>query len=738
LIGPAAIALRQPVERRHDIPLTPYVTDTPSIAIELYGHGEITSAGRVRHRYVRLQTANAAAFASHAAIELSVLTSDPPIALIGGDLIIGDSCAYVVEPIHFLPRNGLLRFRRGEGCVPPEGAAVPVTLHLRTQGGGRVLVMAYKPAADAKTRTQLIVNDPEIAETALTPQIVGNLVDYDTGPVMRRIDLLHYAWQIEATPAWIWTALGAVAVAVYVTFAFGGLIAMGSAPPLRLAAAGTLLSLCAGAVYAVVTPPFEGPDEPNHFVGYALLSGQATLEPQVRELARLGHVQRIQFDVAQRLRPYDVGRPLPPDVVAFGPALPLERSGLAPIWRWEGRALAGRPAQVQLLWLRGAGTLCMALAVGVVVFYLRSGKTPVAPLAGPLLTIVPMVPFLAMIVSNHAWIAAGYVLIAGAAVALFSGSRGREAGVGGLLAAGVTIAILGGRSALPLTPFIAALLGVRIVGTSGRRATRSQMALFWIPIGAVAPTILLVSPATMRTVVFGPLRGGWVMTLLACVLVAAAAALERALPDRATAMERFSRSRAGLARRLAILFTAGVAATMLASLFISLPRLAYVPFYDRPPLARYLRDALVSELTIFRLRDHDFLLSTSFWGAFGWLDTVPPGLTTAFVVAAAAIMVRWVWRSARGATHASLLGGALLAAGFFASFVTYAVVSVVIQPDIHGRYLLGLYLVVLTVAACGALQPEKGEASAAAGAAVALFWAAAHGYSAHAIVTRFF
>ena len=48
LIGPAAIALRQPAELRHDVPVTPYVTDTPSIAIELYGHGEITSAGYSR------------------------------------------------------------------------------------------------------------------------------------------------------------------------------------------------------------------------------------------------------------------------------------------------------------------------------------------------------------------------------------------------------------------------------------------------------------------------------------------------------------------------------------------------------------------------------------------------------------------------------------------------------------------------------------------------------------------
>jgi hypothetical protein len=222
--------------------------------------------------------------------------------------------------------------------------------------------------------------------------------------------------------------------------------------------------------------------------------------------------------------------------------------------------------------------------------------------------------------------------------------------------------------------------------------------------------------------------------------VASAVAVERWLHASTSVKDALSRPAAGIARIFAVIVTGAIATTMITSCFSALPRVPYVSLDDKPALLDYLGDVLLSAGTFFRVRHHDFLLSTSFWAAFGWLDTVPKGLDTVLVTASACLVVAATWRFTTGATVASLMRAGVLLAGFVAALLCYEGMTMIISPDIHGRYLIGLYLIAL-LGAFGIALRVHGSATVArplVTSLVCLAWAAVHAYSLYTIVTRYF
>ena len=142
LVGVPCLALSRFVPQRHEIRLAS-AGKPVATAVELNGHGEMTAAGRVRHRYVRLRVTDAAAAIAQNEIQVVVATSGAPPALLGGELTIADDCRYAVEGVPKVPRHGFLVFRRSSPCAVPAGT-VPGRLRLTTQGGARVMVGACR------------------------------------------------------------------------------------------------------------------------------------------------------------------------------------------------------------------------------------------------------------------------------------------------------------------------------------------------------------------------------------------------------------------------------------------------------------------------------------------------------------------------------------------------------------------------------------------------------------------
>jgi hypothetical protein len=739
LVGVPALALSRFVPLRHEIRLASAGPATVSTAVELNGRGEITAAGRVRHRYVRLRVTDAAAATAQNEIQLLMMTSGGPPALLGGELTIADDCHYAVDVVPTVPRYGFLVFRRSSPCAPPAGTASGM-LRLTTQGGARVLVRALSSPGAGPKPGLLVVDDPDVQSPVNGAALVGDFVVHDQLPPMRRLALLAYAWQATSVRVWNWLLPVLLGACVYLAIALGDLLT--AAPGHRwrraLASSALIFSVCVS--YALVTPPFQAPDEPNHFLGFAKLTHQPELFTATYALGHLGHVDRIRFDPTQILRPYDVGRPSTGFLEVWATPLP-ERTGLAWLWRACGALLSGHSVQAQLFSLRVIGALWTSLAVGLVVLMLRPGFMDRFPAVLPALTLVPMVPFLAVAFSNHVWLLGGYVLLAGAATALLLDSDRDDVWPAALLSAGIGIVVLGGHAAWPLAPMVLAIIAAARIGAL--QHVRLAQARFWIPVAAVVPLTLALSGREYAGVSMLSTRlahPALIVALVALAAVGIAVAVERRLHASVSLRGVLSRRTTGVARSFAAVVTAAIATTMVWSLFTVLPRVPYVNTRDRPSVPDYVGDVLLSAATFFRGRYHDFLLSTSFWAAFGWLDTRPAGLDTLFVTASACLVVVAAWRSATTATVASLLRAGVMLAGFVAALLCYAAFSMLLSPDLHGRFLVGLYLIAL-VGTYGVALRVRGPADTARPLITSLTyvaWGAAHGYSLYTIVTRYF
>ena len=150
-------------------------------------------------------------------------------------------------------------------------------------------------------------------------------------------------------------------------------------------------------------------------------------------------------------------------------------------------------------------------------------------------------------------------------------------------------------------------------------------------------------------------------------------------------------------------------ALMLASLVVDFPVLEYVDLDHRPEATAYVGRALLSALGMFRLRHPDVLMSTSFWVGFGWLDAIPPTWLTIFLttmtgLALISLLLQFAMR--RSVVGVAWLG--VIGIGWAVTLPLYAVVALKYSPDLHGRYLLGLYLSVLPICwACFFSNPGR-------------------------------
>jgi hypothetical protein len=317
-----------------------------------------------------------------------------------------------------------------------------------------------------------------------------------------------------------------------------------------------------------------------------------------------------------------------------------------------------------------------------------------------------------MHVSETALLCSIYVLLATSLAVLFlDGPASHWAGLPLGLATGLMLA--GGRSPWPLGAVVAAALVTRTVLGPGRpeRAGRSALA-FWCGFALGASSFLVALndayvqmmsnwsrfvPALLR-----PLVAARVGSLIVGVLLlAGAAVLEVRLGGlRARVAARGGRWSQPPARWGALTLVAWVALSLLGSLFLSYPHL---PLEPRHPLttSERLLDVLATMGTLFRLRDPNFLLSTSFWVGFGWLDTIPGARFQAVLIALTAVStIGLLLALSRPPQVRRLLWLVALGLGGVASLVLYTVVTQELPMALQGRYLIGWYLVFLTLAGC--------------------------------------
>ncbi|NDE18361.1 hypothetical protein EBZ80_25945, partial [bacterium] len=184
------------------------------------------------------------------------------------------------------------------------------------------------------------------------------------------------------------------------------------------------------AIYAWLVPPFQAPDEPDHFLTLAEDIGGAagdSMSTGALRLANLGHFESIKFRPAVKFAAEDVNHP---DSGGWATHITPTgshalRSPLAGIlWPIAGSAVARLGAADALMTLRWFNVMLLAGA-----WLVFMGFVPVAFsfVSAMCLLTIPTLPFFGLHWSNHALPLASTVAATGVALRVISGTRARNA-----------------------------------------------------------------------------------------------------------------------------------------------------------------------------------------------------------------------------------------------------------------------------------------------------------------------
>lgn len=622
-------------------------------------------------------------------------------------------CTYRSAPGAVLENNQTLDLIKDAGCRADEKTAADMRLTVRLkERDHRVAVWAYQPLAGVQSAELIRIweGDPGTQPAGI---VRGTYLEEGERP--RRIALLNYVWNIAADPTWIWVTL---AVAGGLT-ACSVLLLTGATdadPGARQAVvtralACASLALALGILYATFVPPLQAPDEPDHLLAFANSSERETMARGAELLAKRGHLERLQFRGDQRFRPSDVGHPWPKAWPTEVFAHDVASRSLTTFWWWKatGGVTRGLTTPRTLLAARLANALLFAVTLGAAALLFAAA----APASGTrlpvplMLLIVPTLPFFATHLAEFALLTDAYILFA-ASVCVLLADGPLVHRVGFPLGASIALALLSGRSAAPILPLFAAALAGRVV-LGQRESSRRSTAIFWIACGAglslfpalaseafkngLWPAYTEAAAAPWFRMTAGLLRTYPALLLAAVPLGYALERLLQQLPMKTAAVGQNVSRVAGYG------LVAAVGLSLVASLIVQFPTLPTREVAMPATAGAYARDVLLVGLTSLRLAGPDLLLSSSFWGGFGWIDAVlPAGVIAALtaIVAAGVILTGILIAQHRDARQTAWI--LLLAAGGVAALAAYAVSNHFLNRNLHGRYVVGLYICTLLAA----------------------------------------
>jgi hypothetical protein len=706
-------------------PLVPREARPAPVAVPL--DGRETPRGTSLFR-IELTAADPAALLAHDELQL-FLDSEPRAELRAARLEWrGTRCSLAAEPGAELTSRQAVALRRGGGCQGAASAA-PAALDLLVEARGRptVTLLAFEAAGLAA-----IAVAPSRARSVPLP-LRGAWVDYP--PRAPRVELLGHMWR-AAGSGWLLACVGLavlLAGAGCLVFPTRAVPAGDGRPAAPLALRASLGAACLagslGLLYAVLTPPLSGPDEPYHLLGFAALANDEALAADTVRLMGETHLWRIRQQPGERFRTIDVGRPYVVEDDQLRPTEVAQRSAIvAWLWRAVLPIAQGKPAPQALLALRLVNVAVFALAVGLAMaLALLVADEPWRQWLVYPFFFVPALPFFATHVSETAVLCAVYVLLATSlALLCLDGPRARWAGLALGLATGLMLA--GGRSPWPLATLVAATLAGRIALASRGAARPGRDALvFWGGFGLGTTVFWLVidepyrrmtESYALRFAFFVPesVRHAvvWLLTRPQVAALAAAAgwALERLLTR---PRERVAAGAGVLAARLVPWATAalslGVVLSLLGSLVLRYPQLPTESIYSMPMSDR-VAAVLATMATLFRLDQPNFLLASSFWVGFGWLDTMPGAALQGLLVAVAGLgLVALLRDIGRRRDVRRFLWLLVFAVGAALSLVVYTLAMEHHTSPFVGRHLIGWYLALLAVTA-GSLTLERWTAAA--------------------------
>jgi hypothetical protein len=557
-----------------------------------------------------------------------------------------------------------------------------------------------------------VSTDPKVGNGQLcstTACIMGDLhppkiQETSTASPLTRGHLLNALWGKDIHSGFIWVGVCAA-----------GLLLMGSVlayffiflfPKCRTLAvsfSAFLLFSALGTFYAFLTPPFQAPDESDHYLNFAKLINQPSLDSDALELARVGHFERIKFHPDQIFTVMDIGHPFGASWSSHVAATDvLVRSPVtAKIWLSVRTLTQNWPVNQQIIFMRLLHTVIFASTLGLAACMLS--QIPLTPLVTlicmtPFL-IVPALPFFAMHFSDHAILATIYSFMGALLLRALIASKASKSSLF-FLGLGLSLLLLTGRSSWPSLAFWLPVIAVMIAAT-----TKDVKQLF-VACASFLFGFALVWPLATNHLFAVYLRRFWsaqghgVSALFAALSLTAVFFIAVWLCF--VFFRWLSRQDTGAwsmrVGKIAEVSTGILLILMIVESLRSGSTLPDIEATTGPGISR-LRYVLMVQKEFFYslgMGTPDLFFVQSYWSGFGWLDSLlPTGITTLLktTLPLGALATLFVISKKR------LVGGMGVFLFLAMTIVIYlAAISVAVYvatENLHGRYLVGFYSVLI-------------------------------------------
>ena len=491
-------------------------------------------------------------------------------------------------------------------------------------------------------------------------------------------------------------------------------------------------------VYAIICPPFQAADEPDHLLSYAQITGRPDLTTGALRLASRTDFKRIKSSPLEILKSEDIDdqtttAPWPSHV---SPPWVEDRSILTfYLWKATEAILPEKwSTAMTLLVLRLINCGCFAVVgvIGTGFATLRNQDGLAVPGASSLgvysFAGITTLPFFAMHFSNYATLTA---LLLGQAILLQTlivrpRLYSSDALLLGLL---LSLALLVSIPSVALVGFWMVFLSV-LIAVAPRSLTVStdtkQVANFvcclWLPailsallfydtvyfkllLGTIGRGVLPL--LELNSIVDSPIRLTGLLTVFSVLLVATVIfAIGLRL---VTGYPKVVRSIKG---SQPYLIGAGIGSLLVIFLGFTIwpaPSVPDIETVHNISLVNYFAKVIGAFLSSFGLSSSDLYIVRSFWTGFGWLEWMPHGwvyhlLTTTVLVGIFLLWVSLYWDQNNPA-RLWLVIGTTLGLGLYLTLLIHG--SYYRQFNLHGRYLIGFYLFTVTLAGAGMWRLEN-------------------------------
>ena len=657
-----------------------------------------------------------------------------PILRYGWFQIAGRPCSYQASETR-LVENDAVTFKRTGACGAPAPVTGTGTLRLALEGPAR-----YARAA-IWTANPLPGTVPRLSVKPFndTLGLAGRGIEHRPGPPVSRAGLLAFMWDLQPWQVWM-SLVVALSLVIAGAALTGATRTAGTTASSFAIAAG--LALC----YAVTVPPLQAPDEPDHLLSFAKLTGRPAFHDAVSSWARRIHFYRMTFLSNERFTPADreqaFDRDWPP-LEIFAEDVARRSSTATRLWQVLAPAVPDNPAHALLLFrIMDAVIFGAGIGAGAALLSAARGGRATSGVVLVLL-MVPTLAFFGMHMSELAFTLTAFILTGYTALALASGGSLRYAGL--MLGVATALIAAGPRNGWPALLLIAGLCAARIATRLIGSERARDAAWFWA--GLAVPGVVLFGTGLLWVPTpfyeqwkfggFDP-RGG--VSAVQFIVPLIAGALAGALAERVAGFVAPFRPSEWLARTVCITAALGVCVSLAWSIFAPLPQLPSVESAPAATAAGYVWSVIVTLATAARVRAFDFLTWTSLWGGFGWINPILP----AFAIAAVTIIVSLAsagtlvsYAQAKDGRAAVVAACAL--AAILATVAAVALSSFGLNRNVHGRYLLGACVVAMCLLVApflaygGRRIGEEGRS-----AALYAFCCALHGYALTFLLGKYF